>query len=106
MIKWPLGAEFDPEETKDYTANWTQEMDARDDSLTSAIFEVDTATYGLTVQTSSVDASTKKAIVWLTADDKVKLLTYAGMIVPIDHTVTTSGGRTLNRLLGLKIKDR
>ena len=106
MIKWPIGAEFDPDETKDYTADWTQEMDARADTLTSSTFTVNTATYGLTIQASAIAAGNKKTIVWFIADDKPKLLTFAGTSVPIEHTVTTSGGRTLNRTLGLKIKER
>lgn len=106
MLKWPLGAEFDPDDTKDYVANWTSEMTARDDTIVSALFVTDTATNGLEIMSSTVDDTAKKAIVWLRAADKPKLIALAGTTVPIDHTINTSAGRTINRTLGLKIKQR
>ena len=102
MLKWPA---FDPDETKDYARDWTPQMDADSDTISNAAFVVVTANSGLGVVSSSVDATSKIAVVWFSADDKPALVALAGTTVLVDHTITTTpGGRTYNETIGLPIK--
>lgn len=102
MLKWT--GPFDPDDTKDYTANWAAELTARDDTIASTIFTVDETTTGVTIVSTVIDATETKAIAWISAADKPKVEALVGQTVAIAHSITTAGGRVLNKTLGLKIK--
>lgn len=106
MLKWPASASFDPKDEKDFTIDWTPEMVKYADVITAATFTIDTATTGLEVTQSGVDTDGMKTVLWLKAADIPALTAMIGSTVEIDHTVETRDNRILNRLLGLKIKDR
>lgn len=97
---------FDPNETKDYTIDWTNEMDAFSDTIEEASFVVSTPNSGLGVVSTSIDATGKFATMWLTADNLTELNAMVGSNVLIDHTVTTNGGRILNETVSLKIRSK
>lgn len=97
---------FDPNETKDYTIDWSEEMDAYSDTVQTANFTVSTSNSGLGVASSSVDATGKFATMWLTASNLTQLNAMIGSSVLIDHTITTSGGRTLNETISLRIRSK
>lgn len=109
MIK--LQPPFDPNETKDYTINWTDELDAYSDTIKDmqndgASFIVLTQNSGLSVVSTSIDSTSKKAVVWLTASNITQLNALVGSSVLLDHTIKTSGGRTLNETISLKIRSK
>lgn len=106
MLKWPASASFDPKDEKDFTVDWTAEMEKYADIITGATFTVDTVETGLEITQSGVDQDGMKTVVWLKAADMPLLESLIGTTVEIDHTVETRDNRVLNRLLGLKIKDR
>lgn len=95
---------FDPNETKDYAINWTDEMEAYSDTIETTTFDVITVDSGLSVAAFSVAADQKRAVVWLTADNLTQLNAKVGSSVLIDHTITTTGGRVLNETISLKIR--
>lgn len=95
---------FDPDEVKDYARDWTSEMNAISDTLDTIDFTIIDTDSGLQVDSTSIDATEKIAIVWFSSSDKVALTALANTTVLIDHTITTVGGRTYNETLGLKIK--
>lgn len=101
MLKWPA---FDPDETKDYARDWTPQMDADSDTIATVAFVVITVDSGLGIASTSIDTSSKVAVVWFTAADKPLLLAHAGTTVLVDHTIVTTGGRTYNETIGLPIK--
>ena len=104
MLKWV--APFDPNEKKDYSRDWTAEMDFINDTISVVDFDVITPDSGVGVASSSIDASGKIAVVWFLSDDLVKTRALNGTTILIDHTITTSGGRIYNETLGLKIKEK
>lgn len=101
-----LVAPFDWKETKDYAIDWTPEMDRTSDTLATVNFDLITTSTGLAIASADIDATGKFARVWLTASDPTQLEALAGETVLIDHTVTTTGGRTLNQTVKLSIKDK
>lgn len=101
MLKWPA---FDPDEKKDYYRDWTPQMDADEDTISTVGFVVLTANSGLGIVSTSIDLTSKIAVVWFDATDKPTLLALAGTTVLIDHTIETAGGRVYNETIGLPIK--
>ena len=104
MLKWV--APFDPDETKDYSRNWTEEMDGISDTILSSQFVVITVDSGLAVASTSIDPSGKITIVWFTTSNITQLRALRGTTILLDHTITTSGGRIYNETIGLKIKEK
>lgn len=106
-LRWE--APFDPDEVKDYTRDWTAEMDARSDTLASVSFELpaDAVAAGLTVQDAVRDSTNKKAIAWfVSSNPALTLSSLGGTRVPVDHTIVTAGGRTLNETILLRVASK
>lgn len=101
-----LIAPYDWAETKDYAIDWTAEMIKTSDELATVDFTMITLDSGLGIASSDIDVTKKFARVWFVPEDVPSLKALAGETVLIDHTVTTSGGRTLNQTVKLSIKDK
>lgn len=97
---------FDPDETKNYSREWNNEMDATQDTIVQSSFVIETPDTGIGVVDTSVDATGKIAILWLASTDKPLTRTKAGSIVLLNHTIVTTGGRTYNERIGLKIAEK
>lgn len=106
MMSVTLIAPYDWAETKDYAIDWTAEMVKTADELDTVDFTLITPTSGLGIASSDVDVTKKFARVWFVPEDVPLLQALAGQKVLIDHTVTTTGGRTLNQTVKLSIKDK
>lgn len=94
---------FDPGETKDYSPDWTKEMDDSGDTIQTATATIVTPNTGLSVGATTVDVTGKKVVIWFTASNATLLNALIGQVIIISHTVNTTGGRVLNRRIGLKI---
>ena len=102
MLKWPA---FDPDEKKDFYRDWTPQMNADGDTISTATFVVLAPESGLGVVSSSVSLDGKVAVAWFEALDKPTLASFAGTTLLVDHTIeTTPGGRIYNETIGLPIK--
>lgn len=100
-------APFDPNEVKDYSVDWSAEMAASADTIASASFAVPAAwtTAGLVLDDVTWD--TTHATVWVSVTDPTtQAAGLVGAQVPVTCTVTTAGGRTLQRTVMLVIEER
>lgn len=104
----PIKAAYDPDEIKDFTRDWTAEMDATEDTIAQAFFVLPQSALdaSLEVMASSISQDGKRAIMWLRTTDPVAARDLLGTKVAIDHTVQTAGGRTLNETLILTVKEK
>lgn len=105
ITTWP--APFDPNETKDYSVDWSAEMAASADTISGALFAAPTAwvTAGLVLDDVTWDNTI--ATVWVSVTDPTTQA--AGLVgnqVPVTCTITTTGGRTLQRTVMLVIDER
>ena len=104
-------ARFDPNEIKDYTANWSDLLDG--DTITSSNWALPTlaTSNGLEIDTSKPSSgepfTALTATVWLKVNDPA---TEAEGLIEnqpywLENTVETSGTRTYQRSFKLKIKE-
>lgn len=86
----------DPDAVLDFPFKWGDWLDPLDDTIESAeIVDVD----GVTVDAYEVDPTKKKVVVWLSGGE-------LGARASITCRITTHGGRTDDRTLTIKIKER
>lgn len=100
-------APFDPNETKDYSVDWSAEMAASADTISGATFAVPPAwvTAGLVLDDVTWDDN--HATVWLSVTDPATQASgLVGNQIPVTCTITTTGGRTLQRTVLLVVEDR
>ena len=105
-LKWT--APLDPDEKKDYVRDWTAELDALTDTISSAQFDLPQAVTDATLTATNVSIfdSSKKVRVWFEATNAATLRsTFAGNKVSVRHTITTVGGRRFNESIELKIRE-
>lgn len=90
---------LDPDETKDYVLDWSNVMDAANDTISSSTWTLTSkaTTDGLTITTDSFTDDT--AVVWFTGGE-------ANNLYRVLNEVTTAGGRTLQRTVLLEVESR
>jgi len=106
-LSWPTV--FDPDETKDYFRDWTNELTSIGDTISTVSFVLPTSATdaGLSVESTDIDSTAMIAIVWFTSTDPDGVrAALVDTTVLVDHTITTSGGRTYNETIKLKVKEK
>lgn len=104
-------AKFDPDEIKDYSADWEPLLDGDTLSSSSWTLPTEATTNGLEIDTSKPSSgepfTDTSAIVWLKVSDPDNQASalIAGQPYLLENTVTTSGNRTYQRTFKLKIKE-
>lgn len=105
-LKFP--APLDPDERKDFVRDWTNELTAGGDLIQSASFALPTdgTADGLLIDVQQISVDNKKAVFWISASNVTAAKTLAGGEVRIQHTMITTGGRTFNETLIVKIREK
>ena len=85
---------IDPNDVKEYTANWEAEMNRTSDTIATSVWAIDSGTATIDSDTNT----TTSATVWLSAAT-------AGP-VHARNRITTTGGRTLDQTLILTVESR
>ncbi len=97
---YPVGlSPLDPDETLDYIFDWSAWLLPVSDSIATSSWEVPT---GITAATPEIINSSKATRVWLSVNDP----TIEGSIVTILNRITTSGGRTADRSVMLRVESK
>lgn len=96
-LRW--AESLDPDETKDFTIDWSDVMGAANDTISSSSWTLTTKATddGLTITSESFNDTT--AVVWFsggTVDNLYRIL----------NEITTAGGRTLQRTVLLEVESR
>jgi len=102
-------APYDPAEKKDYSRDWTLELEATGDTLSAVNFTLPQVAIdaGLTVVVAVTAAANMKAVVWFDCNDAAACLAaLGGQKIDIVHAVTTTSGRELKETLRLRIKEK
>lgn len=92
----------DPNAILDYTWDWTTWLlDASNptDTISSHTINIVAPAEGVTVQSSSITGASKMVTAWLAGGT-------AGKTVQVTCRIVTAGGRTEDRSIYLKIKER
>ncbi len=100
-------APFDPQERKDFSRDWGNEMAPSGDTLASAAWTLpaDAQAAGLTIAAQNIAGAV--AVVWFDASNPAALdAALSGQDIEISHSITTTGGRTLHETIFLKIRDK
>lgn len=101
---------LDPDEKGYFEVDWTDEMDAASDTIngTPTFTFIDASVYGL--QTSAVSVLTGSKKVGLYIDNSDPATNRANVLANspylITHKITTAGGQTLQRVIGLIVAER
>ncbi len=109
MPRASWSAPYDPRERKDYAVNWSDELQATDDSIASVEFILpDEATNNhIDAALSLKDSEGMKAILWLDCSDPdACLAALNGESISIKHSITTTAGRELTKTIRLKIRQK
>ena len=101
---------LDPDEKGYFEVDWTDEMDAAGDTIngTPSFTFIDANVYGLQVSAVSVLTGSKKVGLYNdnadAATNRVDVLANSPYL--ITHQITTAGGQTLQRVIGLVVAER
>jgi hypothetical protein len=98
--KW--SAKFDPDEVKDYVVNWSAILDG--DVINGSTWEIPSEAVGLTKDSDTYNDTTTTIWLSVTSPDTNRA-TLAGNTYGLLNTITTIGGRTLQRTIKLGIKE-
>lgn len=104
-ISWT--APLDPHEIKDYTHSFVAELTATSDSISTSLFTLpsDAIAAGLTVHSQSLAATGGLIFLKVAAINQADAIwDNNGTQFRIRHTITTTGGRTLERSIMLTVK--
>jgi hypothetical protein len=104
LVSW--SAPLDPNELKDYTHSFAAELTRISDTIASSdfILSSDATTDGLTIDSQSATDTT--GTVWLTVSEAKQADAgwEAGKSYEVRHQITTVGGRTFERSIGITVK--
>jgi len=95
MLTWPAK---DPDEYLDYQIDWTDYLDG-DVIATSAWSAVETNSPGLTITAGSPATDGSKTYVWLSGGQD-------GETYHVLNRVTTTGGRSMDRTVRIRIRTK
>lgn len=101
---------LDPDEKGYFEVDWTDEMDAATDTIngTPSFTFIDANVYGLRASSITIITGSKKVGLYLDNEDAATNRTdvLANSPYLITHQVTTAGGQTLQRVIGLVVAER
>lgn len=86
----------DPDEVKDYGLNWADRLAEAEDTLSSSAWSVVTGGVALVLSSPSFEA-TGKTTIWVAGGT-------LGVTYELLNRVVTSGGRTYDKTMRLKMK--
>lgn len=92
-LKWP---DKDPNDVLDYVVDWTARLDPDTDTIQSSSWIVPT---GITRDTDLVMAGNKKTKIWLSGGT-------AGTTYSFVNRIVTTGGRTMDQTVKIKVKEK
>ena len=100
---------LDPDETAYFQVDWTDEMDDVSDTINGTpTFDFDDASvYGLTISNIAIVTGSKKVECYIANSDPATNRTNVLANSPylITHKITTAGGQTLSRTVGLIVAE-
>ncbi len=95
ILEWD--AVKDPDEEKDYAVEWYKLLNPAGDKIYSSSFSVSSGT-GLNIEAQVFNDQTHRTVVWVSGGT---VGTYR-----LTNTITTTGGRTYEQTIKLKVKNK